>query len=352
MTDTNRASYEHHPIIQEFHQWVKENQIEGVQGTVKDKQIEGIQGSVETSSCFFLPISTLKKRFTPRYLAQLKSVLPRNEGSDFNSKDILDHDYCKAFCILLMIGKGEYIEYFLRHSSLCDQKLPFEPESRPPKFPHDPNDPGLFKKFCEKQWLLCAPEFKKKSKSSYRKEEILPIVEHKYRSQGGSARIFEIKLHQCYDKFDEPKDPEVNANPFLLTELLRALAKLEQAQRSQHPKTYILKQYHTEAAERDYNAEVKACRLLSRAQNVIKFYMGYEQGNTYNVILEYADKGDLEDFFKNTPPPSTGIDICHFFEGMFGLAEAVKEIHEPLPGDDGQERQQGSVITRATDNNS
>lgn len=336
MTDTNRpASYEHQVDIQEFHQWVEKNQI------------KGIQGNVESSRCVLLPFSILKTCFTPRYLRQLNEALLGTEGFNFNVKDILD-DYCKVFCILLEIGKGEYIEYFLQHSSLCDQKLPFEPESRPQNFPNDPNDPKFFVKFCEKQWLLCAPEFKKKSKSRYRKELILPIIESTYLSQGGSARVYKIKLHQCYDKFDEPKNPEVNEQCIPLIEVLRALAKFKQTQESQNPKTYILKQYHTETAQRDYNAEVKAYRLLSRVPNVIKFYMSYEQGNTYNVILEYADEGTLEDYWRNTTPPSTGIDIYHFFEGMFDLAQAVRGIHDPSSqGEDGKERLQGLVITRS-----
>lgn len=197
-TDTiGPASYEYRPIVQEFHHWVETNKI------------KGIQGDVETSRCFFLPNSALKARFTTGHVRQLNEAVLGTTRLPFNVKDILD-DYCKVFCILLEIGKGEYLEHFSRDSSLCDQRLPFEPESRPQSFPNVPNDPEFFTKFCEKQWLVCPPEFRKKSDSKYRKEVILPIIESTYKEQGGSARIYQIKLHQCYDKLDEPKNPEVN----------------------------------------------------------------------------------------------------------------------------------------------
>lgn len=292
------AGYDHHSGIQDFHQWMTDSVVEGVQGAGKAS---------------FLPISALIARFETRYLGKLKKWVYGSSSSNFHVKSIRDQGYCKVFCILLEIGKGEYIDYFLQHPSLCDSKLPFAPESLPPKFPVQADDPNFFAKFCDKQWLLCAPEFRNTLKSSYRKEEVLPIIEKTYITQGGSAQIYRIKLHEAYDKFDKPS------------------------------KTYILKQYHhTENAEKDYNAEVQAFGILGSVEGLIGFKMGYEQGNTYNVILEDADKGTLEDYFKNTEPPSTSIDIHNFWKGILNLLPAVMKIHAvPFKEEDGQEALQG-----------
>lgn len=46
-----------------------------------------------------------------------------------------------------------------------------------------------------------------------------------------------------------------------------------------------------------------------------------------NIILEYADKGSLEDFFRNESAPSRGIDIIKFWESMFQLIKGLKAIH-------------------------
>lgn len=46
-----------------------------------------------------------------------------------------------------------------------------------------------------------------------------------------------------------------------------------------------------------------------------------------NIILEYADKGSLEDFFRNESAPSRGIYIVKFWESMFQLIKGLKAIH-------------------------
>lgn len=46
-----------------------------------------------------------------------------------------------------------------------------------------------------------------------------------------------------------------------------------------------------------------------------------------NIILEYADKGSLEDYFRNESAPSRGVDIIKFWESMFQLIKGLKAIH-------------------------
>ena len=103
--------------------------------------------------------------------------------------------------------------------------------------------------------------------------------------------------------------------------------------------TYALKTYRGQDAEKYYEAEVRAFRKLVSSgkplPNLIGFYGSYVQDGTYNVILEYADQGNLEEYFKNTAPPSRGKDIIEFWRGLFGVIRALDKIHELPPSDTG-----------------
>jgi serine/threonine protein kinase len=56
-------------------------------------------------------------------------------------------------------------------------------------------------------------------------------------------------------------------------------------------------------------------------------YGSYIHGDNYNIILEYADKGTLEEYFRRESPPSRGGDIIKFWEGLFQLIKGLKAIH-------------------------
>jgi len=61
---------------------------------------------------------------------------------------------------------------------------------------------------------------------------------------------------------------------------------------------------------------------------VIGFYGSYRQGISYNVILEYANKGTLEEYFRVTAPPVKGEDIINFWTGLFKIIKGLKSIHD------------------------
>ena len=46
------------------------------------------------------------------------------------------------------------------------------------------------------------------------------------------------------------------------------------------------------------------------------------------MLLEYADKGNLEEYFQRTQPPSTGEDIVKFWRSLFNVLKALSRIHE------------------------
>jgi serine/threonine protein kinase len=103
--------------------------------------------------------------------------------------------------------------------------------------------------------------------------------------------------------------------------------------------TYVLKTYRSKDAKEHYTSEVKAFKALapggSLGKSIIGFYGSYIQDGTYNILLEYADRGTLEHYLHTTPSPTTGEDIYRFWSAVFNLIKALKLIHDVQPVDSG-----------------
>lgn len=93
----------------------------------------------------------------------------------------------------------------------------------------------------------------------------------------------------------------------------------------------MLKTYNTKDANIYYEHEVEAFKKLATKdrtdRSLIQFLGSYKQGDTHNILLEYADLGTLEDFFQNFDPPSLGEDIVLFWERLFNVVKALVRIH-------------------------
>ncbi len=61
--------------------------------------------------------------------------------------------------------------------------------------------------------------------------------------------------------------------------------------------------------------------------NIIGFYGGFVRQETYNIILEYADLGNLDDYMKQIPPPSTPQEKMTFWENFLAVMSGLVKIH-------------------------
>jgi len=65
--------------------------------------------------------------------------------------------------------------------------------------------------------------------------------------------------------------------------------------------------------------------------NIIGFYGNFTRGDSYNILLEYADEGTLESYFEKQAPPRDGEEVIKFWERLFKMIDALRGIHEVEP---------------------
>lgn len=67
--------------------------------------------------------------------------------------------------------------------------------------------------------------------------------------------------------------------------------------------------------------------------SMIGFYGSFIQDGTFNILLEYADGGTLEDYFQMAREPSSGEEILKFWQALFGIIKALDKIHDVRSSD-------------------
>lgn len=77
--------------------------------------------------------------------------------------------------------------------------------------------------------------------------------------------------------------------------------------------------------------EVKAFKALiprgALGKSIIGFHGSFIQDGSYNVLLEYADRGTLEEYLETTAPPTTGEDVYRVWGALFNVIKALNVIH-------------------------
>ena len=103
-----------------------------------------------------------------------------------------------------------------------------------------------------------------------------------------------------------------------------------------HKNTYVLKRYYTSDAEKYYMNEIAAFELLKDSVDaglaILNYHGRFRLAGTFNILLEYADGGTLEDAFQTTDPPVTTAQETAFWLGMLNICRAIKAVHDPVIG--------------------
>lgn len=96
----------------------------------------------------------------------------------------------------------------------------------------------------------------------------------------------------------------------------------------------MLKRYYTSDAKKYYLNEIAAFEMLKDSKDaeraIINYHGSFRLDGTFNILLEYADGGTLEDAFQTTDPPVTTAQETVFWRGMLNICRAIKAVHKPV----------------------
>lgn len=139
----------------------------------------------------------------PGKLTDILGALLGDDDDEIDAQQLVDR-YSVVFAILVAIDHGAYIGRFLPHESLRDARLPFA--ERPRRFPNQGVSDTFFQQFQIEQARFCAPKIYEGT-YKFEREERLPFLERKLVGEGGSAKVYRVKLHANHDYLNGPKSP-------------------------------------------------------------------------------------------------------------------------------------------------
>lgn len=61
---------------------------------------------------------------------------------------------------------------------------------------------------------------------------------------------------------------------------------------------------------------------------MIGFYLSFQYKDTFNILLEYAEEGTLEEFYANKPNPTTGQDTYDFWASFLEIVKGITLLHK------------------------
>ncbi|KAL9032307.1 MAG: hypothetical protein Q9214_008021, partial [Letrouitia sp. 1 TL-2023] len=93
---------------------------------------------------------------------------------------------------------------------------------------------------------------------------------------------------------------------------------------------YVLKTFKEQNVE-EFKNEKEAFNRIRYGdrppENIITYYGSFVRDNVYNIILEFADQGNLDSFMKENPPPSWVKDRIYFWQNLLDIGRALVTLH-------------------------
>ena len=167
-------------------------------------RVPGSQGDYTAGLDDFVPAGEVEAYLRqPGKLGEILGALFGDGDDDIDAQQLVDR-YSVVFAILVAIDYGTYIGRFLPHESLVDAKLPFD--DRPRTFPDQGVSDTFFQQFRIKQARFCASKiYEGNRKIPW--EEHLPFLEKELVGEGGSAKVYRVKIHANHDFLSKPESP-------------------------------------------------------------------------------------------------------------------------------------------------
>lgn len=108
-----------------------------------------------------------------------------------------------------------------------------------------------------------------------------------------------------------------------------------------NPHTFVLKTFENEIPDgkEQYDQELKSFASILHAgndPNIVSFFGSFKHGDTFNILLEYANEGTLEDLMQNKQPPTSPGDLHELWGALLRLLQGLTTLHNlNFPSEDG-----------------
>lgn len=281
----------------------------------------------------FVPRKQVRAYFTKdryRAISSILRVILGDQSSEISARDVAEN-CSRIFCILYLINKANFIPIFVHFHSLFDRNLPFW--DKPPNFPTDPsdaNDGHFFKAFYDAQWRFCAPQMPPHSKLHYESNQILPIVSLERVANGNSGIVYKAFIHSGHDELLGQKHSPVK--PTL-----------------QPNRCYAIKTFNRGDAQQSHYRESTAFTQVTEAgmrstPGMIRFFGSFSYKDTFSIVLEYADTGNLENYFKTMAAPQSPQETIAFWSQLLEITKAISGLHTHHVSDGQSTLQEGQVL--------
>lgn len=271
----------------------------------------------------YIPMSVLKKDFSKPRIQHLLDVLFLGSEKVAPDAGIILKEYLRPFLILVLIAHGRQISRFVKHDSLKDVCLPFL------ALPHGLQESSTwFSSFCENQWQFYPVRFSYNMDRHLSSKHILPLRYGRMLGGRGSAITHKIRIDTEFNDLQSSVSREMVRHALLV---LNASLIAWQNTLERNRDVFVIKSYQTYKAQECYETECDGFRKLRHNSkppaNIIAFYGNFMRGTSHNILLEYADRGTLQDYIMNVQPPVQREQIQEFWQNVSGLFNGLAIIH-------------------------
>ncbi|KAH7378713.1 kinase-like domain-containing protein [Pyrenochaeta sp. MPI-SDFR-AT-0127] len=221
---------------------------------------------------------------------------------------MVDHIFqrsLRVFSILMFIDQPQYLQLFCRRG-INDDHLPIS-EQWPYGTDERDNLQLALRSVYKNQWTFCPLELGQNImyKRKLDTPQILPFAWARNLNTGGIAKCYKVEIHHSHSAsaLQEPRQERV----------------------------FVLKTF-THATRQHFDAEVNTLAAMSRmrSQHIVQCFGSYIQGNNYNLILEYANRGSLEAYLHSSGPPCSALDLQRFWANAMSLLQGLRQIHNTV----------------------
>ncbi|KAI1100333.1 hypothetical protein F4804DRAFT_336344 [Jackrogersella minutella] len=260
---------------------------------IETDKLGGLRGKNLNTKTEFLPRIRITEYFNHEdFLNGILELVSLEHGNPI--RIVIKERYAMATCILLLLRRWDLLLLFTSREDLQDRHLPLL--TRPTYTPFD--DLEFWKQFYEIQWRFCVRPLARGEETMMPPEYIVPIHHDRYLGADTCAVIEKATVHRDY----------IERGSLVC----------------------VLKTFTSSHAKDSYAAELRLFRRILRRKKYPEYIIGFlgsvQSGNTFALLLEYVNKGDLESYMRQVSSPTSEIGIESLWLGILQLGRASEYL--------------------------